>query len=36
MLVLAGKGHETGQKIGDTTIPMNDITEAKRILTAIS
>ena len=32
MLVLAGKGHETGQKIGDTTIPMNDINEAKRIL----
>ena len=32
MLVLAGKGHETGQKIGDTIIPMNDIIEAKRIL----
>ena len=32
MLVLAGKGHETGQKIGDTVIPMNDIVEAKRIL----
>ena len=35
MLVLAGKGHETGQKIGDTTIPMNDIAEAKRILSAL-
>jgi len=32
MLVLAGKGHETGQKIGNTIIPMNDIVEAKRIL----
>ena len=35
MLVLAGKSHETGQKIGDTTIPMSDINEAKRILSAI-
>ena len=32
MLVLAGKGHETGQKIGETVIPMNDIDEAKKIL----
>lgn len=32
MLVLAGKGHETGQKIGDRLIPMNDIAEAKRLL----
>lgn len=32
MLVLAGKGHETGQKIGDTVIPMNDIVEAKKLL----
>lgn len=35
MLVLAGKGHETGQKIGDTIIPMNDIIEAKRILSTV-
>ena len=32
ILVLAGKGHETGQKIGDTIIPMNDIDEARRLL----
>lgn len=32
MLVLAGKGHETGQKIGDKVIPMNDIEEAKKLL----
>lgn len=32
MLVLAGKGHETGQKIGNTIIPMNDIDEAKKLL----
>lgn len=32
MLVIAGKGHETGQKIGDTEIPMNDIVEAKRLI----
>ncbi|MBR1648081.1 MAG: UDP-N-acetylmuramoyl-L-alanyl-D-glutamate--2,6-diaminopimelate ligase [Alphaproteobacteria bacterium] len=30
MLVLAGKGHESGQKIGDIIIPMNDIDEAKK------
>lgn len=32
MLVLAGKGHETGQKIGDTIIPMNDIVEARKVI----
>lgn len=32
MLVIAGKGHETGQKIGDTVIPMNDIEEARKQL----
>ena len=32
MLVIAGKGHETGQKIGSKIIPMNDIEEAQKIL----
>ena len=32
MLILAGKGHETGQKIGDKIIPMNDIEEARKVL----
>ena len=32
MLVIAGKGHETGQKIGDKVIPMNDIEEARKQL----
>lgn len=32
MLVLAGKGHETGQKIGNVVIPMNDITEATQAI----
>lgn len=36
MLVLAGKGHETGQKIGNTVIPMNDIAEAERLLAKYS
>ena len=32
MLVIAGKGHENGQKIGDTLIPMNDIEEAAKAI----
>lgn len=36
MLVLAGKGHETGQKIGNIVIPMNDIAEAERLLAKYS
>lgn len=36
MLVLAGKGHETGQKIGNTVIPMNDIAEAEKLLAKYS
>lgn len=32
VLILAGKGHESGQKIGDRIIPMNDIDEAKKAI----
>lgn len=32
MLVIAGKGHENGQKIGDLVIPMNDIDEAAKAI----
>lgn len=32
ILILAGKGHETGQKIGDRIIPMNDIEEARKAI----
>ena len=32
MLVIAGKGHESGQKIGDKIIPMNDIEEALKAI----
>ncbi len=33
-LVVAGKGHETGQVIGDNVIPFNDAEEIRRILLA--
>ena len=36
MLVIAGKGHENGQKIGDKLIPMNDIEEAAKALNGLS
>ena len=32
VLILAGKGHESGQKIGDKIIPMNDIDEARKAI----
>ncbi len=32
MLVIAGKGHENGQKIGDQVIPMNDMEEATKAI----
>ncbi len=32
MLVIAGKGHENGQKIGDHVIPMNDMEEATKAI----
>ena len=35
MLVIAGKGHESGQKIGDIVIPMNDIDEAAKAIAQI-
>jgi UDP-N-acetylmuramoyl-L-alanyl-D-glutamate--2,6-diaminopimelate ligase len=31
VLVIAGKGHETGQKIGDTILPFNDTTTAQEL-----
>jgi UDP-N-acetylmuramoyl-L-alanyl-D-glutamate--2,6-diaminopimelate ligase len=31
-LLLAGKGHETGQIVGTTVIPFSDIEEARRVL----
>jgi len=36
ILILAGKGHETGQKIGSRIIPMNDIEEAARAIAALN
>ena len=32
ILVVAGKGHEQGQAIGDRTIPFDDVTETRRAL----
>lgn len=34
LLLLAGKGHETGQVVGDTILPFDDITTAQRALCA--
>ena len=31
ILVIAGKGHETGQKIGDEILPFNDTTTAQEL-----
>jgi len=36
MLVIAGKGHENGQKIGDRIIPMNDLEEAAKAIARLS
>jgi len=32
VMLLAGKGHETGQIVGTTVIPFNDVEEARRVL----
>ena len=32
VLVIAGKGHERGQVVGDTTLPFDDAAEARRVL----
>ena len=31
-LVIAGKGHESGQIVGDKIIPFNDVVEARKAL----
>ena len=36
MLVIAGKGHENGQKIGSQVIPMNDLEEAAKAISRFS
>jgi UDP-N-acetylmuramoyl-L-alanyl-D-glutamate--2,6-diaminopimelate ligase len=35
ILLIAGKGHETGQTIGDTVLPFSDQDEARQALSAI-
>jgi UDP-N-acetylmuramoyl-L-alanyl-D-glutamate--2,6-diaminopimelate ligase len=35
ILLIAGKGHETGQTIGDRTLPFSDQEEARRALAAV-
>ncbi|HEY4470455.1 MAG TPA: UDP-N-acetylmuramoyl-L-alanyl-D-glutamate--2,6-diaminopimelate ligase, partial [Stellaceae bacterium] len=34
ILVIAGKGHETGQIIGNTTLPFDDASVAREIIAA--
>jgi UDP-N-acetylmuramoyl-L-alanyl-D-glutamate--2,6-diaminopimelate ligase len=36
VLLLAGKGHETGQIVGDRTLPFNDAEEARRAVAELS
>jgi len=36
VLLLAGKGHETGQIVGDRTLPFNDAEEARRAVEELS
>jgi len=35
MLVIAGKGHESGQIVGATTLPFDDVIEARKAVAAI-
>ncbi|MEL6753973.1 MAG: cyanophycin synthetase, partial [Pseudomonadota bacterium] len=35
-LLIAGKGHETGQIVGDTVIPFSDQDEARRALAEVT
>ena len=35
ILLIAGKGHETGQTIGDTVLPFSDQDEARQALTSV-
>jgi len=36
VLVIAGKGHEQGQLIGDKTIPFDDVTQAQDAISKLS
>ncbi|MDH5189442.1 MAG: UDP-N-acetylmuramoyl-L-alanyl-D-glutamate--2,6-diaminopimelate ligase, partial [Rhodospirillaceae bacterium] len=36
VLLIAGKGHEQGQIIGDKTIPFDDVIEAKKAITGVA
>jgi UDP-N-acetylmuramoyl-L-alanyl-D-glutamate--2,6-diaminopimelate ligase len=34
--LIAGKGHETGQIVGDTVLPFDDVEEARRVLAGLN